>query len=303
MPTRQILPNFLIIGVAKAGTTALYHLLVAHPQVFMSPVKEPQFFHFEGASPEAVRYRNKVTITTLAAYHALFDGVRDELAIGEASPSYIHSSTAPDRIRHHIPQARLVVMLRQPVERAYSQYAMMMHTGNLPYRPFEDVFREMIPVVDTWGEMPKRCFGFGHSFYHDNLQRYYQRFDTAQIRVYLYDDFIAQPATVLRDLYGFLGIDATFEQPVERRYNVSSGMPRIPSVHALVMKPNPIKAMAQQVVPKGIRRRLAGWIHGALRTPKAALSPEDRQAFTEVYREDILKTQDLIGQDLSHWFS
>lgn len=107
-----MMPNFLIIGAPRAGTTLLYEGLWRHPEIYMSPVKEPWFFCEEELQ----------IVQDLETYRALFSEVRDEEAIGEASTIYLYSPKAPLCIKQHLPDARLVATLRNPVERAYSQF-------------------------------------------------------------------------------------------------------------------------------------------------------------------------------------
>jgi hypothetical protein len=122
------MPNFLIIGAAKSGTTSLHHYLKQHPQVYMSQIKEPSFFAFEGTKPAIPgpwkRWAAHNFITDIQAYRSLFQGVSDEVAIGEASTIYLVHPTAPQRIRHYVPDAKLIAILRDPAERAYSNYRM-----------------------------------------------------------------------------------------------------------------------------------------------------------------------------------
>jgi hypothetical protein len=110
------MPNFLIIGAGKSGTTSLYHYLGEHPDVFMSPVKEPGFFVYEG---ETLRFcgpgddkANRKFITDISSYQALFEAVSHENAVGEASPSYIYRKKASEQIWHHLPDAKLIAILR-----------------------------------------------------------------------------------------------------------------------------------------------------------------------------------------------
>ena len=128
------MPNFLIIGAAKSGTTALYHSLKQHPQIYMSPVKEPRFFAFEGETPRFCgpgddRFVRKF-VTNFEDYLRLFEAVTDQIAIGEASTVYLTmSETSSRRIRHHLPHAKLIAVLRHPADRAYSQYQVRFSSG------------------------------------------------------------------------------------------------------------------------------------------------------------------------------
>src|SRR5436309_11753413 len=113
------LPNFLIIGAAKAGTTSLYHYLRQHPDIYMSPVKEPAYYASASVAARSGRSRG---IRTRAAYERLFAAAGAERARGEASPQYLNDDAAPDRIAADLRDVRLIVSLRNPVDRAYSSY-------------------------------------------------------------------------------------------------------------------------------------------------------------------------------------
>lgn len=132
------MPNFLVIGAVKAGTTSLYHYLQEHPQVYMSSVKEPRFFVLEGKQSDEQNAPGflRTRITTIEAYRALFDGVTTEVAIGEATPDYIHDPEAAPRIQQHLPDVRLIAMLRNPVDRAFSHYWQLIRHAERPMSDF-----------------------------------------------------------------------------------------------------------------------------------------------------------------------
>ena len=118
------LPNFLVIGAAKSGTSSLYMYLKQHPEIYMSPIKEPHFFSFDDESKMTKGPGDPIhkAITNFDDYQAQFDGVTDEKAIGEASTSYLYRPEAPGRIHAMLPDAKLIVILRNPVDRAFSAY-------------------------------------------------------------------------------------------------------------------------------------------------------------------------------------
>ena len=197
-------PNFLILGAPKAGTTALYAYLSQHPQVYMSPHKEPNFFAFEGAPP---RYTgpgdssgiNRSSVTRLDAYLALFAGANGEAAVGEASPLYLQFPDAAHRIHHHVPDAKLIAILRNPVERAYSDFLYRRKNGN---EPSDD------PLVAFQSEDERLARGWSPYFgylqkgrYADHLERYFSLFSRDQITVFLFEDLRNEiDATLRRDL-------------------------------------------------------------------------------------------------------
>lgn len=296
------MPNFFIIGAAKSGTTSLYHYLSQHPQIYTSPLKEPRFFALEG---ERLDFRGpgdrealRSSVTDIEAYRALFDGVTDEIAIGEASPVYLYSPKAPERIRHYVPEAKFIAVLRDPAERAYSGFLHLVRDGLEPLDDFARTLEEE-EVRAKRNYAPHWRYRDG-GFYHAQLSRYFERFDEEQIRVYLYEDLKADPMGVLRDVFGFLGVDEGFVPDLTFRHNVSS-VPKNRRLHRLLTGPNAIRAGIRTLIPTGVRRRVTATVKSRnLRRPPQ-LSLEVRRQLIGAYREDILKLQVLIRRDLSSW--
>jgi hypothetical protein len=143
-------------------------------------------------------------------------------------------------------------------------------------------------------------------FYYEQLQRYYEVFDREQIRVYLYEDLIDDPASILGDACTFLGVDDAFAPNVSVKHNVS-GLPKNKHLHVLhrfLARPHPVKAIFKPFLPLQLRRPLVEGLLNILRTRNLVKPPfpvEMRRQLTEVYREDILKLQELIQRDLSEW--
>jgi hypothetical protein len=292
------MPNFLIIGAAKAGTSALYYYLKQHPQIYMSPVKEPQFFAYEDQKldfhgPGIATIQN--SITNIEAYCALFQEVSNETAIGEASTIYLYNPKAPERIRHYIPDVKMIAILRNPVDRAYSGYLMHVRDGREILDFPQALQAEETRIRNNWSFGRYTSWGF----YYTQLRRYFDMFERDQIRVYLYEDMTGNAASLLRDIFQFLSVEETFDPDLSVRYNVS-GMPKNKAFHALVKRPNPIKPVLKQLLP--------AWLTTSLKdrylqysNVKPQLEPEVRQQLLKVYRDEILKLQDLIQRDLSKW--
>jgi hypothetical protein len=260
------MPNFLIIGAAKAGTTSLYEYLKQHPQIWMSPVKETNFFALEGETldfrgPDDQNYINKFSITKIEDYLNLFQGIENQVAIGEASPLYLYHPKAPKRIQHYIPNVKLIVILRNPVDRAYSSFLHLVRDRREPLRIFAQALREEdVRIRSSWEHIwHYKQMGF----YYVQLNQYFNRFGKQQIRVYLFDDFINNTVCTLKNIFQFLGVNDSFIPNMSIRHNVS-----IPK------KQNSIELM---------------------------LEIEVRKRLIEEYREDILKLQELLQQDLSKW--
>lgn len=294
------MPNFLIIGAAKSGTTSLYHFMNQHPQIYLSPVKEPHFFAFEGRDPRTQGPGDIMhsAITNLEDYQSLFKETADETAIGEASTTYLYFPGAAERIQHYIPEVKLIAILRHPAERAYSAFMHLTREGREPLAEFAQALREEERrISNNWSPLWHYAQG---GFYYSQLKRYFDKFDQRQIKVYLYeDDFGTYPLGVIKDIFCFLEVDDRFIPDMSVRYNVS-GIAKNKALHTLLTKKNPIKRVIRPFFPEGLRRRIRNKFMNR-NLVKPALAPALRKQLINVYREDILKLQELIQRDLSQW--
>ena len=293
------LPNFLIIGSAKGGTSSLHYYLRQHPQIFMPDLKEPRFFALEGEilnfqNPDsAINYNS---ITTLREYENLFANVTNELGIGEASPLYLYSEKAARRIKHYVPDAKLMVILRNPVDRAFSCYTHLLREG-YETLSFEAALK---------AESERRQNNWAHlwhyreaGYYYRQLKPYFELFNPEQIKIYLFDEFKQDNHAVLTDIYDFLGVDRDFV-PDMTRQNVS-GMPKSRMLQKFFSQKNVFRSTIQAVMPKEIRHTVAAKIKAWNIGKKPKLNPETRHQLMLEYRDDILQLQTLIAKDLTSW--
>jgi hypothetical protein len=294
------LPNFFILGAARSGTTSLYHYLRQHPDVYMSPHKEPNFYFLQS---EADRLRGNGTkawlrtcVTTRKEYLALFDGVTTEKAIGEASVGYLSREVAPPAIHRDAPDARLFASLRHPVERAYAAYMGTRLAG----REEASSFRE---ALDLEASRLEQNWSFGgykrYGLYHQQLSRYYSLFDREQIHVHLFDDFKADPTAVVMDILSTLEVDTSFVPDTSVRHN-ATGTIRNPLAHFIWTRSRPIRTGLRKHLPP-VLRDWAFPFFTKSGLDKPAMPEAIRAELGEFYREDIEKLQDLIDRDLSHW--
>lgn len=297
------IPNFLIIGPPKCGTTALYTTLARHPQVYGSPLKEPYFFTFDGqppafAGPGAHHYRN-TAITTWEAYLALFAAAADEIALGEASPLYLtsyHPERTAANIHRRLPEAQLIAILRQPADRAYSQFAYRRQQGFEPLADFRQALAaEPARIAANW---PPACRYRRNSLYFTNLTPYFALFPRAQIRIYLYDELTAQPQALLADLCAFLGVDSSRMPAQVERINVTA-WPRSRLVDRLLKGSRWLKSLLPASAHQRFGPRLRAWNRGK----PPPLYPALWRELTESYRDEIERLQTLLGRDLSGWFA
>ena len=291
------LPNFLIIGAAKSGTTSLYDYLNQHPQVYMSPVKEPRFFALEG---EKLNFQNpdqainETSITTFSDYCSLFDNVTHETAIGEASPLYLYSPKAVERIAHCLPEAKLIAILRNPVDRAYSCYKHLIALERFSFA--EALEQEDKRIQQNWAHLWHYRQG---GYYYLQLKRYFDKFSPEQIKVYLFDDLKAEPAKLLEDVYSFIGVDSSFIPDLTFK-NVSNN-PKVKSLQNITNGHSFLRSVAQQVIPYSIRKNIAEKIRQWNSKEFTPMPQDTKEQLVEGYKQDILKLQELIDRDLSHW--
>ena len=281
----MVMPNFLVIGAMKSGTTALYYYLEQHPQIYMSPIKEPNFFCYEG---QVVADRN--SITQIGDYQDLFKGVSGEKAIGEASHCYLYEPRAVERIEHYVPEAKLIAILRNPVDRAHSHFLHLVRNGTEPLTDFAQAIREETGARQK--EMFQDYVGVG--LYHDQLKRYFDAFGRDRIKVYLYEDLSNAPIDTLQDAFRFLEVEDSFVPDVSVKRNVS-GYPKYKILDKFLRKPKVAKQAIKLYLPTGLRWRLSEAFDN-LKTRNlvepSPVQPELRRQLIEVYREDILKLQD-----------
>lgn len=300
------LPNFLIIGASKAGTTSLYHYLRQHPQVYMPQNKEPRFFIYEGGSidPNWPGYnfiKNK-TVTDLPGYQELYRPVTNEIAIGEATAGYLSNPGVPDRILKHIPDAKFIAILRDPAERAYSAFLMDIRNGLDNVQLSEAVERYYAKKEPPSDILRQRAYisYIRAGFYYQGLTRYYQRFDSDQIGVFFFEDFKRDPACLVRNVFGFLDVDQAFQPNMGKRYNVSL-VPRNRRWNRLAVGQNLAKRLIKRIVPVEARKRISKIVIGSNLIQPAPISRELRSDLIEIYRQDILRLQDMCDRDLSLW--
>lgn len=298
------LPNFLIIGAAKSGTTSLYHYLRQHPDVFMPEVKEPGFFAFKGqemtfAGPEGrVANEEGLPYNQFDAYESLFDELDDETAVGEASVVYLYSERAPRLIHEHVPDARLIAVLRNPVERAYSHYLMERGRDQEPLS-FEDALaREPERIEQGYGiEWRYQSFGM----YCDQIKRYLDYFPRRQMRIFLFRDLKNRPREVVRDIYSFLDVDPTFFPDTEQQHNVSS-VPQSQTLYRLIHSDSFISSTAKRILPDSVRTALRSFIRSANAT-RPEMSASTYRTLQSKYQGQIDCLEDLLDLDLGHWRS
>lgn len=295
------LPNFLVIGAAKAGTTSLRGYLNQHPEIFMADRLEPSFFAHEGETLTCCGPGDDEWqfITDLEAYEELFATAGTAAAIGEISPRYLYFERACERIGHYAPDMRLIAVLRHPVDRAYSHFLMNQARDCEPEADFvAAIAAEDERAAQGWG-WDWRYVGAGR--YHAQLARYYERFPADRIKVLLYDDLRHRPDVFFGELFDFLGVEKSFRPDTQVRQR-EAGLPRSHQLRRLLEDNGRVRAMIRRLVPgewkTNLRARLATW-----NTARPERLPDDqrRRLFETHFADDCRRLAALIDRDLGVW--
>jgi hypothetical protein len=314
-----MLPNFFIVGAMKAGTTSLYNYLDQHPQVYMSPIKEPCYFSSE-TRPENMRpefqepahrgirdtreyIRGPMSEKRLAAlvvewedYVNLFRGVKRESAIGEASTRYLWSKMAPKNIRSSIPTAKIIIVLRNPADRAFSEYHYAVMNGGVRCSFGDHIQAALRSKSKKLGLLyPFLEYGL----YCEQVKRYLELFPQDSVRIYLYEDYRAQFPQLWRDLLGFLQVDTNFSPDTALKHNE----PRVPRLllTSYVLKKYGIWPRLTRLSPRAFRPALLNMAFK--RRNSLVMDAKDRQCLISFYKEDIRKLSELIGRELNSWLA
>ncbi len=284
----------------KAATTSAYTYLLQHPDVFMPKVKEPMFFNnYKQENDYFIKERKGVKNRTLQEYKSLFDNVKNEKAIGEASPAYIYNEKAAKLIKEGIPSVKIIAILRQPVDRAYSNFLHAKRDKREPIDDFETAFeKEEERIKNNWSPL---YYYKSKGYYFHLLSRYYAIFNNANIKVLLFDDFIKNPIACTQEIYKFLEVNPAFIPNTSNIANIS-GVPTNNIIGKTVRF-----LRYYRLLPKfHISKILPKWVvqimfKSAYKKPKPISSVLRKKLTNKYYKEDILELEKLIGKDLSHW--
>jgi hypothetical protein len=319
------LPNFFVIGAPRSGTTSLYEYLDAHPDVFMSTVKEPDFFirpslalahplgGNERADLEADATRFEELAKELQSYRSLFAGATGQARVGEASAIYLGNPIAPWHLRGYVPDAKLIAVLRNPTERAFSHlvhgkriYAEHGHASAIGAEgmSIDDAFAAAVdkalrdgPFAETTSD-PEVWVQSG--FYHLHLTRFLSHFPAEQLKVFLFEDLSERPRELMREIFEFLDIDSNFELPTTEAFNASV-VPRSQRLFTFFTTKNSLMRKARALAPTKVRAVALRTRNRLLGSGKPPLDPGLGSKLDAIYRDDILALQTHLGRDLSGW--
>jgi hypothetical protein len=292
----KTLPNFFIVGAARSGTTSLDRYLSQHPEIFITSRKDAHFFaseHFPCTGPGDEVMKRKVMLDK-AEYAQLFAGVTGEKAVGESSAFYLCLPGTAERIAQAVPDAKIIMMLRDPADRAYSAYMLLIRDGRETFSFEEGLSREEERKQQGFEPM---WWYKELGLYYSQVKRYLEVFGTERVKVLLYEEFYADPGQALREIFAFLGVREDVNINTSVRYN-AAGVPKSRRLHTLLYKliDNP-NALAKHVKPALAWKAMSKF----LLRPVPMMNPQINAQLKTYFTEDVGKLEELLCQDLSCW--
>lgn len=290
------LPNFFILGAAKAGTTSLYRYMQEHPEIYLSSVKEPQFFSHDEVYGKGMRYYLDV----------FFKGSERFSKRGEATPQYLYFEKVAKRLAETLPDDchRFIVIVRDPVKRAYSLYWNMVAEG-LERLSFKEALlaeneRSKDAELVRTGSVLYKYVDSG--MYAKQIRRYLKYFKLEQFLFLLFEDLKSNPNSILPHVYHFLGVKPIAGTMKTKVCN-PAGMPRLRSVHNFVRSPSWAKKQAGRFLPQRLKYRIAKNLIDLNKRPfdYPEIDVEVEEMLRRKFRNDVLELQRLIGRSLEDW--
>ena len=275
-------PNFFIVGAPRAGTTSLYAYLSQIPGIYMSPVKEPEFF-----SPNRSTNNDLIPIVNKNDYLTLFKNVKDELLIGEASTCYLEDPDSPKLIYNKVADAYIIILLRDPIERAYSHY-LMHRRNNLEKKSFHESIKNILKKYD-----PLTSNHYLHAgLYSEQILRYINSFGEKNVKIIIFEDFVQNERNTVKDVLSFLGVnfEPNFDSDVQHVFNLPKGKFANKVLHSKT-----IKKIAGKIIPTASRQLLKEKL--LLQTEKPLMAEEDRKILRNFFKEDVKKLKNILSSD------
>jgi hypothetical protein len=291
-----MLPNFLIVGAAKCGTTSLYRYLSQHPDIFMPQWKELSFYIGDPFGPLHKVRKQKY-------YYAVFKKTKDKPRVGEASTSYLFDESAPCLIKNALGRIKIIISLRNPVEMSYSLYNHQVHKEGETRKTFE----EALAVEEERKRdltFRKKCYGwhanyyyFTRGLYYAQVRRYFETFGRENVFVILFDEIVADPIKVTQNAYKFLGVNDSFvpEIKIHNPGGVILNIPKFWKDRGLFLK------TVSYVFSINPAKKIPHLVRNLRKKPISDINPETKRELTEKFRKDVSKLEKLIGKDLSMW--
>lgn len=300
MPRKVRAPNLFIVGAPKSGTSTLHYWLSLHPDVFMSKEKEPRYFcGFNGREwrgPGGDGFQRTI-VSEHEDYLKLFSGAKEETWIGEASTDYLWCENAPTSIANQYAgeKLRFIIILRNPVERAFSEYCHTVRDGLESLSFVDSLKKEKERFADNWHPL------FYHSrrgLYSSAIRRYHKIFGRDSVKILLYDDLVLDPAEFMKEIYEFLQLEH-LQAPLGQKHN-RSGIPRLRWAQNQIYKQSRRKQLVKFILGAKLSKRAKLFIE-RMNLKRSKITHWEFDFARDVFLEDIEEIEMSLDSDLSSW--
>ena len=278
-------PNFFIVGAPKSGTTSLYHYLAQHPGIFLPETKEPHYF-----CPNLAELLQIERSQSEQAYLQLFESAGKTQLCGEASAGYLRAKEAPLLIKQHVANAKIIILLREPGERAFSHYLMGWRGGNLQFSFSEG--------LANCGQQQSKYHVFEQTviepgYYGAQISRYIEHFGREHIKLIVAEDFFANPKAMVKEVLAFLGVADDIEFGEFKQHN--SYMEPRGKLSMMLLRNKRHLRFLRRWIPAQLKW---GIIRKYFNKPaeKPSLTPEQRQQLNAIYAEDTRILRKILNR-------
>jgi hypothetical protein len=299
-------PNFLIVGAAKSGSTSLYQYLSQHPEVFMPVNKEPNYFVAEyqqkmaKSCPSYKIDMNRMVFDKNAYYNLFNKATLEHKAIGEASVTYLYKPEyAIPKIRGELGDPKIIIILRNPIKRAFSHYSYACELG-IETLSFEDALdAEENRLKNNWSS----TFAYiNQGLFYNQVKAFKKAF--TNVHILTLDDFVKNNQLELNKIYTFLNIENSFKNKFQENFNVS-GIPKNKFIHKYLVHENPFKRktkkLFKKIVSEAVLRKLARKARNLNQGERLIATDIEKQKLKNIYIKDIISLSNLLKKDLNHW--
>lgn len=319
----QIIPNFIGIGPQKAGSSSLYEYLRQHPEVFLSARKNLSYFIADWdlipQVQDQLRYTLKdheerkpdaVAVTRQSDYLEFFAAAQGYRAAGEISPAYIAYPASAPLVHRLNPSMKILAVLRNPVERAFSQFAYYRQKGLEQQADFlkavaGEPVDQPLQISASYSPTDKEQTYLRQGFYARNLYPWFETFDQSQLKIMLFEDFRDNSRGTIQEIFRFLEVDPDFRPALETQHN-KSFRPRSRAVYDLTTRPSILKTVARRLLPARVEQAVRSALQVARNlnaAPPEKLSKSQRSELLPLFADDIRQLSDMLKRDLTHWLN
>jgi len=280
-------PNLFIVGPGKTGTTSLYEYLNAIPDIYMSQVKEPHYFTRVARS----KMDPTSSLPDKTKYLKLFEKVKDEKIIGEASTGYFATTLVPELIHEVSPDAYIIISLRNPIDRIYSGYLMGFYQGR-----YKQTFHDELEDFSRHGTKldGKASLLFRPYAFSECSEQYLKKFGHKHVKILIFEEWIKDPKNTVNEILKFLGLNYTVKDDFQGKTHNPQTVPR-GAITKRIISNRFIRKTGAKLFSDSTKEFLKRFI--VKKDSKSQMNEEDRERLVKLYQDDVRKLEKILGRE------